>query len=94
MGRWRGLLADERHVGFFRTRVGANQTQAADTDPSHWLQRWIAIAIALGISKQSLLTGYYMDEFLLVLDSYNDMHKIDKDKPKKDTVRFVSAESW
>jgi hypothetical protein len=37
------------------------------------------------------LSDYYIDEFLTVLDAYNDMHRIDK---KDDKVVYVGAEEW
>lgn len=30
----------------------------------------------------------------MVLDAYNDMHKIEKDKKKEEKVVYVRAEQW
>lgn len=36
----------------------------------------------MNISKQELLENYYMDEFLTVLDKYNEMHKYEPNEEK------------
>lgn len=82
-------MGAERHDRFFRGRVGAAEKNAADTD-SKWLQKWIAIGETIGISKKDILEGYYLDEFLTVLDMYNEIQSLDK---KKETVE-VSADAW
>ena len=67
----------------------ADKTEAVHTD--YWIQKWIAIAESVGISKKSLLEDYYFDEFLLVLDAYNDMHNPEKDEDK---IEEVDADDW
>ena len=62
----------------------------ADSHAEYWLQKWIAVAESIGVSKKSLLEDYYFDEFLAVLDAYNDLHRIDKDPPAEE----VGAEAW
>lgn len=49
---------------------------AAHTD--YWLQRSIAIAQTIGVNKKQLLEDYYFDEFIAMLDEYNEIHRIDK----------------
>lgn len=34
----------------------------------------------MGITKREMLESYYLDELLLVLDAYADMHKTDRDR--------------
>ena len=69
--------------------MGAGQNHAAHTE--YWLQRWIAVAESIGISKSSLLQEYYFDEFLAVLDEYNDMHSLDKEDK---IITEVGVENW
>jgi len=38
---------------------------------------------AVGINKREMLEDYYLDELLLVLDAYADMHKSDKDRDEE-----------
>ena len=45
----------------------------------------------MGISKDELLNGYYLDEFLAVLDAHNEMNRFDAGEDK---VEEVSAEDW
>lgn len=68
-----------------------DETEAIDPDENrYWLQRWIAVAETIGISKKQLLQDYYYDEFLVVLDEYNELHKIDS----SEKIEQVSAEDW
>lgn len=46
----------------------------------YWLQRWLAAAQSVGITKSELFNQYYYDEFIAVMDEYNDMHTLDRDK--------------
>ncbi|MEE1076250.1 MAG: hypothetical protein UHY68_03180, partial [Acutalibacteraceae bacterium] len=46
----------------------------------YWLQRWLAAAQSVGITKSELFNQYYYDEFISVMDEYNDMHTLEKDK--------------
>jgi hypothetical protein len=32
------------------------------------------------LPKSELLNNYYYDEFIAMMDEYNDMHRMDKDK--------------
>lgn len=68
--------------------MGAGETQAAHTE--YWMQRWIAIAESIGISKESLINNYYFDEFLLVLDEYNKMHSYSE----KTEIKEVYADDF
>ena len=68
--------------------MGAYEKKAAHTD--YWLQKWIAAAESIGISKRALLEDYYFDEFLAVLDAYNEMHNPDR---KPEAVE-VAADAW
>jgi hypothetical protein len=68
--------------------VGASEGHASHTE--YWLQKWIAIAESIGIPKRALLDDYFFDEFLTVLDAYNEMHSVSKD----DEVEEVDAENW
>ena len=44
----------------------------------------------MNIGKEDLLNNYYYDEFLIMIDEYNEMNKIeDVDKDKE-----VGAGSW
>lgn len=61
-----------------------------EQNSKNWLQRWIAIAESIGISKSELLNDYYYDEFLVVLDEYNELHKIDT----SGKIEEVRAEDW
>lgn len=47
---------------------------------AYWLQRWLAVAQSVGINKSELFNEYYYDEFIAVMDEYNDIHTLDKDK--------------
>ena len=44
---------------------------------------WLAIAQSIGLSKSELLNEYYYDEFIAMMDEYNDMNKLDKDKDEE-----------
>lgn len=69
--------------------MGSNKEKLAHTE--YWLQRWIAIAQSIGIDKNTLFCEYYFDEFLAMLDEYNDMHKIITEDAG---IEEVSAEDW
>jgi hypothetical protein len=69
--------------------VGNDKSQTARAD--FWLQKWIAIAESIGISKCALLEDYYFDEFLSVLDAHNEMHSVKKDS---EAVEEVDADNW
>ena len=62
----------QRLVGFFRDRPPAAHTGGANAE--FWFQRWIAIAQSVGIPRTELMESYYFDEFLAVMDEYNDLH--------------------
>ena len=47
-----------------------------------WLQRWLAAAQSVGITKSELFEKYYYDEFIAVMDEYADMHTLDDNKQK------------
>jgi len=47
------------------------------------VQKWIAVAQSIGISKDILMREYYLDEFMLVIDAYNEMHSIEEDKDEE-----------
>ena len=32
------------------------------------------------MTKSELLNNYYYDEFIVMMDAYNDMHSLDRDK--------------
>lgn len=34
---------------------------------------------SVGISKSELIGSYYYDEFIAMMDEYNDMHRYEKD---------------
>lgn len=55
----------------------------------YWLQKWIAIAETIGIGRNELLNSYYIDEFLTVLDAYNELHSYDSEE-----VHEVSTETF
>ena len=83
------MVGAERFNSFFQERL--DETEAIDPDENrYWLQRWIAVAETIGISKKQLLQDYYYDEFLVVLDEYNELHKIDS----SEKIEQVSAEDW
>ena len=68
--------------------MGAGKGEAAHTE--YWFQKWIAIAETIGIPKRALLNDCYFDEFLAVLEAYNELHSVGKKK----TVEEVDAEMW
>lgn len=77
---YRGILEGERYVGFFDDRAEYEQESDSGTvESEYWLQRWLAIAQSIGISKTEMLENYYYDEFIAMLDAYNDMHRIDSE---------------
>jgi hypothetical protein len=85
------VCEDERHDRFFRARAGAAEREdAARTD--NWLQRWIAIAQTMGIGKRELMEDYYYDEFMIMLDEYNDLHKAPDQG--EDEIQEVYADNW
>ena len=77
----------------FSGASGKDQADASQSvpDTGSWLQRWLAIAETIGISKSELLQDYYYDEFLVVLDEYNELHKFDQ---KKEDIEEVDAGDW
>ena len=52
----------------------------------YWLQRWLAVAQSIGISKQELFEQYCYDEFIAMMDAYNEMHSIDSDNARDEEV--------
>ena len=79
-GDYRSVLENQRYVGFFDDRAEPDEASSSDTVKSeYWLQRWLAIAQSVGINKSEMFNSYYYDEFIAMMDAYNDMHRIDKD---------------
>lgn len=68
--------------------MGASEKETAHT--KYWLQKWIAVGESIGIGKKNLLNDYYFDEFLAVIDAYNDMHTINRENEKEE----VYADDW
>jgi DNA-binding SARP family transcriptional activator len=62
----------------------------ASCPTDYWLQRWIAIGEKHRHMQTQLLEDYYMNEFLAVLDAYNEMHKVEKEPAAVE----VGAEAW
>lgn len=76
----------EHFINFFYERsCTEDETDATTTSErtEYWLQRFVAIAQSIGISKHELLYDYYYDEFLVVMEAYNDMHSLNTDKEKE-----------
>lgn len=61
----------------FRQRAPLEIEDGRTEAGEYWLQRWLAIARSVGIGKHELLEEYYYDEFIAMMDAYNDMHNID-----------------
>lgn len=85
-------MGAKRFNGFFEARLEEGQADDRQVPgaPDTWLQKWIAIAASIGISRRELLEEYYFDEFILTLDAYNELHAIQTE----DAVEEVSAEEW
>lgn len=58
-----------------------------------WLQRLIASALSIGISKRELFEDYYLDEVGEVMAEWNALHNRSRDEEteKADPLAFLGA---
>ncbi|HPR79355.1 MAG TPA: hypothetical protein PLR69_12220, partial [Candidatus Limiplasma sp.] len=61
-------------------------------NPEKWVQRLIATALTIGISKRELFEDYYPGEVIAVLDEWNAIHGDDGPAEEKmDTESFLGS---
>lgn len=61
---------------FFVLRL---ENEKGNVDKDRWVQRWIAVGLSIGLSKEAMLNDYYLDELITIVDSYNAMHSGEKE---------------
>ena len=50
----------------------------------NWVQRWIAVGLSIGLTKDAMLNDYYLDELITIVDMHNAMHSDVKDVDAED----------
>ena len=88
-GNYHLVPGNEWYVRFFRERAEAKRADRTDPDSEYRLQRWLAIAQSIQLPKSELLNNYYYDEFIAMMDEYNDMHT-----PESERVEEVYADDF
>ncbi len=68
-------MEGKRSVRFFRDHAPVD---APAERTEYWFQRWLAIAQGIGLGKSEIMRQYYFDEFLCMLDQYNDIHSLEE----------------
>ena len=58
----------------FYSGGGRAAGEGAQLHHPRWLQRLIAAALSIGISKRALMEDYYMDEIGAIMEEWNRLH--------------------
>lgn len=69
-------------TAFFEARPVHDESGKPDKE--NWVQRWIAVGLSIGLTKDAMLNDYYLDELITIVDMHNAMHSDVKDVDAED----------